>query len=94
MDDDDRELLQKSLELAEENHRLLKKLLNHNRLQAAWGWIKIALVVLPLAVAWFYLQPYFQKISDTYSAIQGVQDKIPQVPSAGGILDQIKNILP
>lgn len=67
MNPDERQLLERSLRLAEENHELLKKIDSRARRAAIYGFIKLAIVVLPLVIGYFLLEPYLNEAVETYS---------------------------
>lgn len=89
---DDKELLQKTLDLAEENNRLLKKLVSHNRWQKIWGLFKVALFIAPLVLGYIYLSPYLQQLFGIYQKLQnieqigsGLQGGIKNLPNIPGL---------
>jgi len=89
---DEEELLQKISDLAEENNRLLKKLVSHNRWQKVWGLFKIALFFAPLVIGYIYLSPYLQQMFGLYQKLQnieqigsGLQNGIQNLPSIPGL---------
>lgn len=71
LENNEKELLDKTLKLSEENNLLLKKM----ERQARWGRIfsivRIVIYVLPFVLAYFYLMPFIQKIADIYSSFSG-----------------------
>ncbi len=66
MDPEDKELLEKNLELAEENNEILRKMersMRWSRIMSILYWI----VIIGSAVGAFYLvQPYIQAITGAY----------------------------
>ncbi len=70
MNPEERHLLERSLKLSEENNKILRKMQRIHRWAVVWGFIKVALIVVPLAIGYFYLQPYFEEASNNFSGIQ------------------------
>jgi len=70
MNPEERLLLERSLKLAEENNHLLKKINRRARWAFAWGVVKIALIMVPLVIGYFLLQPYFGDVRENYRGIQ------------------------
>ena len=70
MDTEDRNKLQRALELSEENNRMLKKLVR------AMRWAKLLrviyfLVIIGSTIGVFYLvQPYLNQAIDTYGSLR------------------------
>ncbi len=62
MDSEEREMLERSLKLAELNNRLLRDIKRDMFWGKIWGWGKIIIFVVPLVVGYFYLQPYLGPI--------------------------------
>ena len=72
MNPDEKELLERTLELSEENNKILKKMQRAARWAQVWGFIKLALIVVPLIVGYFYLEPYLGQALDNYNNIRGL----------------------
>ena len=64
MNPEEKELLVRTLKLSEENNKMLKSMKRSMRWAKVWGFVKILLYLIPLAVGYIYLQPYFGSISD------------------------------
>ena len=71
MDSEEKQKLQKVLELTEKNHKMLKSLHGALVWQRVWGalyWI----VALGIAIASYYsLQPYIQQLETLYKTLSG-----------------------
>lgn len=72
MEPEERRLLERSLKLSEENNRILKKLERKARWAFIWGFIKIAIIVVPLVIGYIYLQPFFEQIVESYKSVKGL----------------------
>ena len=59
MNPEEKALLKRTLELSEENHKILLKMQSTARRAALWGFIKLLIIVIPLVIGYLYLQPYF-----------------------------------
>ena len=68
MNPEERQLLERSLRLSEDNHRILKRMEKRARWAMAWGFIKVAIVVVPLIVGYLFLEPYIDKAATDYSS--------------------------
>lgn len=69
MNPQERELLERSLELSEENHKILKKMQKAARWAVVWGFVKVLIIIVPLAVGFFFLQSYFEPIRSAYDTL-------------------------
>lgn len=85
-------MLQKTMDFAEENNRLLKKLVSHNRWQKFWGLFKVALFIAPLVLGYIYLSPYLRQLFGIYQKLQnierigsGLQSGIKSLPNIPGL---------
>lgn len=63
-------LLERSLKLSEENHRILKKMERRLRLAMIWGVIKLVVIFVPLIVGVFFLEPYLKDAAKNYEGIR------------------------
>ncbi|MBI2065695.1 MAG: hypothetical protein HYT68_01355 [Candidatus Zambryskibacteria bacterium] len=70
MDPEENRLLMRVAKLSEENNRILRKMQKAARWAILWGFIKIAIVVVPLVVGYIYLQPFFEQAIDNYNSIR------------------------
>ncbi|MDO8565282.1 MAG: hypothetical protein Q7R67_01520 [bacterium] len=72
MNPEERKLLERSLKLAEENNQILHSIQARARRAAIYGFIKLALIIAPLVIGYFILEPYFGQAKDNYQNIQGL----------------------
>ncbi len=67
MNPEERQLLERSVRLSEDNQKILKRIEKRARWAMAWGFIKIAIVVVPLVVGYFFLEPYIDQATTNYN---------------------------
>ena len=65
MDSDDRELLLRTAKLAEDNNRRLRRIERNMFWSQIWGIIKVALIVVPLILGYFYLEPHLGSLGES-----------------------------
>lgn len=70
MNPEERHLLERSLKLSEENNRMLKKMERRAKWLFLWGFIKIAIIVVPLVLGYFFLEPYINEAVDNYNGVR------------------------
>jgi hypothetical protein len=70
MNPEEKLLLERSLKLSEENNQILKKMEKRFRWAMLWGFIKLAIIILPLIVGFFYIEPLLQQAVGNYSSIR------------------------
>ncbi len=59
-------LLEQILKSTEENNKILKSLRNHSRWGIFFGFLKWAIIIGPVILAYIYFQPYLGTIKDMY----------------------------
>ncbi len=72
MNPEERLLLERSLKLSEENNALLKKIDRRAKRAAIYGFIKLAIIILPFVIGYFLLEPYIDDAQRNYQTIQGL----------------------
>jgi len=70
MNPEDRALLERTFKISKENNSMLRKLERRARWALFWWFIKMALIVVPLVIGYFYLQPYLDSAIDNYNSIR------------------------
>jgi hypothetical protein len=70
MTPEERRLLERSLKLGEENHIILKRIDRRARWAVIWGFVKLAVIAIPLVAGYLYLEPYFLKAAENYNSVQ------------------------
>ncbi|MEK7135499.1 MAG: hypothetical protein AAB780_02225 [Patescibacteria group bacterium] len=76
MNPEERPRLDRSLTLSEDNHRSLEKMERRFRWAVAWGFIKLMLIVIPLVIGYFFLEPYFAGAADSFFGIRDLVNSI------------------
>ena len=72
MNPEERQLLERSLKLAEENNAILQRVESRARRAAIYGFIKLAIIILPFVVGYFLLEPYFDQVESNYNTFQSL----------------------
>lgn len=80
MNPEEKKLLERSLELSEENNRILLKMQRAARWGRVWGFIKLLIVAVPLIIGYLYLEPHIRVILDNLETIRSA------VPTLGVVL--------
>lgn len=78
MDPEEKELLERALELSEENNRILRKMQRTARWAILWGFIKVALVVIPLVAGYIFLQPFLDQALENYNSAREFLNTMPR----------------
>lgn len=78
MNPEERLLLERTLKLSEENNRILKKMQRTARWAIIWGFIKLALIIVPLVIGYFFLEPYLQEAVSNYDGIKETFETLQQ----------------
>jgi hypothetical protein len=69
MEDTKEELLEKTLELSEENNKMLKNLLRRARFATWVGIVRWTIIILVALGGYYFLQQYFQKVLELYGKV-------------------------
>jgi hypothetical protein len=67
MNPEERRLLERTLKLSEENNEILKKMRAQARRQTIYGFIRLAIIILPFVIGYIFLEPYFDEARTNYS---------------------------
>ena len=70
MNPEDKVLLERTLKLSEENNQILRKMQRTARWATVWGFIKVAIVIVPLIVGYLYLEPYLGQALDNFNNVR------------------------
>lgn len=70
MNQEEKELLQKTFELSEENNKILRGLRSVNRWSYTMKIIYWAFIIVVAFSAYFYVQPYVEILDNTYNNIR------------------------
>jgi hypothetical protein len=74
MNPEEKLLLERSLKLSEENNKILRKMERRFRWAFLWGFIKMLLIVVPLIVGYFFLEPYLDEAAAGYQGIRQLME--------------------
>jgi len=81
-------LLEKTHELAEENNKILHSLRRSNRLGSFFRLLYWIIIIGVSIGAYYYVEPYVNTILTTYKGIQGDIDSVKSVTN--GVLNKLK----
>ena len=70
MSPEEKELLERALKLSEENNDILRKMQRTARWAILWGFIKIAIIIVPLVVGYIYLQPFLDQALENFNSVK------------------------
>jgi len=70
MSPEEKVLLERTLKLSEENNRILHKMQKAARWATIWGFIKVAIVIVPLVLGYIYLQPFLDQALDNFNSVK------------------------
>ena len=70
MNPQEKVLLERTLKLSEENNQILHKMQRAARWAILWGFIKVAIIIVPLVVGYLYLQPFLGQAKENFNSIQ------------------------
>lgn len=88
MTPEEKELLQKTYELSEENNKILHSLRRSNRVRSFFRIVYWVLIICVSVGAFYYIQPYVNVVIKAY---QGIQNDINTFKTTtGSIMDRFK----
>lgn len=70
MNPEEKILLERTLKLSEENNQILRKMRRAARWAILWGFIKVAIVVVPLVIGYLYLQPFLDQALENFNSVK------------------------
>ena len=70
MSPEEKILLERTLRLAEENNQILQQMRRTARWAILWGFIKVAIVIVPLIVGYIYLLPFLDQALENFNSIK------------------------
>jgi hypothetical protein len=62
MNPEEKELLERTLKLSEDNHKILKKMQRTARLALIWGFVKVLIIAIPVVLGYLYFAPIFEEM--------------------------------
>lgn len=74
MSPEERQLLQSTYQLSQENHEILRSLRRHQRWHSAGSVIKWVLIIGFTLVAYYQLQPYLERLWPMLESVQGAYE--------------------
>ncbi|MDP3875105.1 MAG: hypothetical protein Q8Q22_01110 [bacterium] len=78
MNPEEKILLERTLELSEENNQILRKMQRAARWAILWGFIKVAIIIVPLVVGYLYLQPFLDQALENYNGVRELLNSTPR----------------
>jgi hypothetical protein len=75
MDPESKKLLEETFALAEENNKILHSMRRSMRLARVMSVLYWVIIIGISVGAFYFIQPYFNKIMDLYSSISGAEQK-------------------
>ncbi len=72
MNPEEKVLLERALKLSEENNQILHKIERRARWAVLWGFIKVAIIIVPLVIGYLYLQPLLDQALENFNSVKGL----------------------
>lgn len=82
------ELLQKNLEIAQQNNEMLRGMQNHHRMGKVWRFLKFGIGIALLVVGYIYLQPYLKTLQEAY---EQAREALGDVQAVGNSIKNFGN---
>jgi hypothetical protein len=79
MDPESKQLLKRTLELTEENTKVIHKIRSFQNRQTFWQIVKNILIIAIAYVAFYLLQPYLNKAISLYNSVSTTEQKISNI---------------
>jgi hypothetical protein len=89
MDPESKRLLEETLELTQENNKMLHKVRSIQKWATFWSLLKVFLVIGIALGSFYFLEPYINNVLDLYSSISETTEKLNGTGSA--FQDLLKN---
>jgi hypothetical protein len=70
MNPEERQLLERLAQISEENNRILKDVHSILRWSRLWGFVKIAIIIVPFVIGYIFLEPYLGSVGDSLKQAQ------------------------
>ena len=70
MSPEEKVLLERTLKLSEENNNILHKMQRAARWAILWGFIKVAIIIVPLIAGYIYLQPFLGQAMENFNSVK------------------------
>lgn len=88
MDSEEKDLLEKTFELEKENNKMLHRIRGVQRRQALWTVFKFLLIFGIAIGAFYYIEPYLEKVAEIFNKISGIEQGI----DTSSLKEMLKNI--
>jgi len=76
MNPEEKALLEETLELSRDNNKMLHKVRGVQKREALWSILKILLIVGIAFGAFYYLEPYLNKVMNVFTQISGMKQNV------------------
>ena len=76
MTPEERELLNRSVELGEENNKMLHSIKRSMFMARLMSWLYWLIIIGVSIGAFYYIEPYLNKMMDLYNSVSNTQQKI------------------
>lgn len=80
MNPEEKVLLERTLKLSEDNHKILKKLESRFKWAFIWGVIKVAIIIVPLVLGYLFIRPHLDEAKTDFQEIKGVFEDFRNLP--------------
>lgn len=67
MNPEEKVLLERTLKLSEENNKLLHKIDRKTKWAVLWGFIKIAIIVVPIVAGYLFIEPFLRPAIENFN---------------------------
>jgi len=92
MDPESKQLLQNTLALTEENNKLLHKIRGFQRRGTVWQVLKYLLIIGIALGAFYYMDPYLNKIVNLYNSVTGTAQNTKNTSSPSFLQDLLQKL--
>lgn len=89
MDSEIKDLLKKTLSVAEENNKMLHKVRGIQKRQAFLSLVKVLIIIGIALGSFYYLEPYLTKVVNIFTQISGIKQQSINMDLLQGVLKKI-----
>ena len=94
MTPEERQLLQKAVDLSEENNKILRGIRRSNRFGTAFKVLYWVAIIAISYGAYVYIQPYVDQLLKTYNSVTGTVSKVSNLGNQIPSIEKLLNNLP
>ncbi len=94
MDPESKQLLERTFELSLDNNKMLHKLRSVQKREFIWRAVKFILIIGIAFGAFYYIEPYMNKVMDIYNSVTGIQESAKNVSDSASSLQDLLKKLP